>query len=92
MKNLLKLSLVVVLLYGVSAKADAYKYYPEQVQTASYEANSSGDNYYVSRYNQDFLNCSTTAKKTSSGMSDSMYIGAFYGCMMNLGYKSADLF
>lgn len=91
MKILIKLSVIIALLYTVSANADDYSqsYYGQQQNT---QYASSGDGYLISNYNQDFLNCSNTAKKTSSGMSDSMYLGAFYGCMMNLGYKSADLF
>jgi hypothetical protein len=46
----------------------------------------------MGKYDQDFVSCSDTARKTTAGMSDSMYLGAFYGCMVNLGYNTAELF
>lgn len=76
MKKFVKIFLVLVIFYSASASA-------QEVYA---------NNYVMAKYDQDFIACSDTAKKATSGMSDSAYMGAFYGCMVNLGYNTAELF
>jgi hypothetical protein len=85
MKNLAKILLIVILLTSGIASADQYQQYASNEQYAS-------TNSGMGKYDQDFVSCSDTARKTTAGMSDSMYLGAFYGCMVNLGYNTAELF
>jgi hypothetical protein len=82
MKKFAKILLILVTFYTIvlseSSTAKAQEVY--------------ASNYVMAKYDQDFISCSDTARKATPGMSDVAYMGAFYGCMVNLGYNTAELF
>lgn len=81
MKRFTKILLILVTFYTIvvsESKANAQEVY--------------ASNYVMAKYDQDFISCSDTARKATPGMSDAAYMGAFYGCMVNLGYNTAELF
>ena len=42
-------------------------------------------------YDNHFLKCSGKAAEKTKDKADAMYLGFFYGCMMNLGYNTNNL-
>ena len=76
MKNSLKYILSIVALLLVSLTSN--------------EANANG-RFVTSSYDYHFMACSNMASQKSSGHSDALYLGYFYGCMMSLGHDTSML-
>jgi hypothetical protein len=44
--------------------------------------------FKIAGYSEDFTDCSNIAEKQAEGSSDTVYLGYFYGCMSQRGYKA----
>ena len=52
---------------------------------------SASAQYIESKFDRDYLECSSVASLKARGFSDAMYLGIFYGCMSDRGHDVASL-